>query len=173
MKTALCSAVAALCAAALLSSIEAEGNLPLPAPLPRCPSDQQISQSALSYWLSPSLFLSVNTSPSLFLSFREMPLLPCPAPSVSCFSRLASRTVAPSFCLSGVLSTPLHRQDVGQLVWPSGRSALRSPLPLAGSPAWPRPWRCPQDGPRRSGLWPLLVMLREETENLLPNNQQL
>lgn len=34
MKTALCSAVAALCAAALLSSIEAEGNLPLPAPLP-------------------------------------------------------------------------------------------------------------------------------------------
>lgn len=123
MKTALCSAVAALCAATLLSSIEAEGNLLLPALLPWCPADQQTSQSALSYWLSPSLFLSVNTSPSFFLSFRETPLLPCPAPSVFCFSRLVGRTVAPSLCPSGVLSAPPHRQDVGQLVWPLGRGA--------------------------------------------------
>lgn len=144
MKTALCSAVAALCAATLLSSIEAEGNLLLPALLPRCPADQQTSQSALSYWLSPSLFLSVNTSPSFFLSFRETPLLPCPAPSVFCFSRLEGRTVAPSLCPSGVLSTPPHRQDVGQLVWPPGRSAPRSPLPLAASPAWPATWLCPR-----------------------------
>lgn len=75
-------------------------------PCPRCPADQQTSQPALSYRLSPFLFLSVTTSPSLFVSFRETPLLPCPALSVLCFSRLASRTVAPSLCLSGVLSTP-------------------------------------------------------------------
>lgn len=147
MKTALCSAVAALYAAALLSSIEAEGNLLLPAPLPWCPADQQTSQSALSCWPSPSLFLSVNTSPSLFLSFRETPLLPCPAPSVFCFSRLVSRPVAPSLCPSGVLSTPPHSQDVAELLWPPGHSAPRSPLPLA----WPRPWPCPQDGPGRAG----------------------
>lgn len=153
MKTALCSTVAALCAAVLISSIEAEGNLLLPALLPRCPAGQQISPVSLE--LSPSLFLSVNTSPSFFLSFRETPLLPCPAPSVFCFSRLVSRTVAPSLYPSGVLSTPPHRQDVGQLVWPPGHSAPRSPLPLAGSPAWLGPWLCPQDGPRRAGLWPL------------------
>lgn len=132
MKTALCSAVAALCAAALLSSIEAEGNLLLPALLPRCPADQQISQSALSYWLSPSLFLSVNTSPSFFLSFRETPLLPCPAPSVFCLSRPVSRTIALSLSLwCAVHTTP--RPGRG----PAGVAtrAPRSPLPLAASPA--------------------------------------
>lgn len=115
MKTALCSAVAALCAATLLSSIEAEGNLLLPALLPQRPADQQISRSAL-IWLSPSLFLSVNTSPSFFLSFRETPLLPCPAPSVFCFSRLASRTVAPSLSVP-LVCCPHHPTDRTRASW--------------------------------------------------------
>lgn len=53
MRTALCSAVAALCAAALLSSIEAEGNRPPPCPFARVPHETthqaQAATSPLSF----------------------------------------------------------------------------------------------------------------------------
>lgn len=120
MKTALCSAVAALCAAALLSSIEAEGKPPSLPPCPQCPADQQTSHPAFEL-RALSLFLSVTTSRSLFLSFREMPLLPCPAPSVLCFSRLVSRMVAPSLSLWCAVHTT--SQTGHGLSWCSARGA--------------------------------------------------
>ena len=83
MRTALCSAVAALCAAALLSSIEAEGNRPPPAPLRGCPMRQPTRPKlppplslfeCHSFTFSLSL-LQRNASPSLPSSFCAMFLM--------------------------------------------------------------------------------------------------